>query len=167
MRGVIVPPSKLIVKTKIPPKGRFFIRGGLLLGGGDYIYTGISQQHHQKPGRAPPPMIIPARQSEPWVLLHPVLWLRHFTLRNWGAGFRWQSAISFRNFRLPPSKIRNGGGANSKQRISLCKNRVYPQSLWRHPFEMCWHHHYRLKCHIQYMYIHIYIYIYICIHYYY
>ena len=37
MRGVIVPPSKLIVKNNFPPKG-FFIRGGLLLRGGDY-YT--------------------------------------------------------------------------------------------------------------------------------
>ena len=41
MRGVIVPPSKLIVKIKFPPKGGFFIRGGLLLRGGDYIYIYI------------------------------------------------------------------------------------------------------------------------------
>ena len=37
MRGVIVPPSKLIVKQKIPKRFFVFIRGGLLLRGGDYI----------------------------------------------------------------------------------------------------------------------------------
>ena len=26
--------------------------------------------------------------------IHPVLWLRKFTLRNWGVGFRWKSVIS-------------------------------------------------------------------------
>ena len=33
MRGVIVPPSKLIVTKEIPLKGSCFIRGGLLLRG--------------------------------------------------------------------------------------------------------------------------------------
>ena len=36
-----MPPSKLIVKNKSPPKGGFFIRGGLLLRGGDYIHIYI------------------------------------------------------------------------------------------------------------------------------
>ena len=39
MRGVIVPPSKLIVKTKSPQRFFLFIRGGLLLRGGDYTST--------------------------------------------------------------------------------------------------------------------------------
>ena len=33
MRGVIVPPSKLIVTIFCPPKGGFLIRGGFLLRG--------------------------------------------------------------------------------------------------------------------------------------
>ena len=33
MRGVIVPPSKLVVKIIFPPKGGFLIRGGFLLRG--------------------------------------------------------------------------------------------------------------------------------------
>ena len=42
MRGVIVPPSKLIVTRQISPKGRFLIREGVLINkGGDYIYIYI------------------------------------------------------------------------------------------------------------------------------
>ena len=36
MRGVIVPPSNLIVTITFSPKGGFLIRGGFLLRGGDY-----------------------------------------------------------------------------------------------------------------------------------
>ena len=32
MRGVIVPPSKLIVTRKFPPKGGFLIKGGNYIG---------------------------------------------------------------------------------------------------------------------------------------
>ena len=34
MRGVIVPPSKLIVNTFFPPKVILFIRGGFIIKGG-------------------------------------------------------------------------------------------------------------------------------------
>ena len=41
IRGVIVPPSKLIVKKEIPPKGfLFLVRGGLLFRG-EIIYVHI------------------------------------------------------------------------------------------------------------------------------
>ena len=43
MRGVIVPPYKLIVTNNFPPQGFFFIRGGLLLRGGDYIIHELSE----------------------------------------------------------------------------------------------------------------------------
>ena len=35
MRREIVPPSKLIVTNKYPPRGWFLIRGGFLLRGGE------------------------------------------------------------------------------------------------------------------------------------
>ena len=38
MRGEIVPPSKLIVKTNLRPREGFLIRWGFLLRGGDYSY---------------------------------------------------------------------------------------------------------------------------------
>ena len=37
MRGVIVPPSKLIVTNMFSPKGEFIIRGGIIKGGNCYV----------------------------------------------------------------------------------------------------------------------------------
>ena len=45
MRGVIVPPSKLIVKQKSPQRVGFFIRGGLLLRG-EITYISLSIYIH-------------------------------------------------------------------------------------------------------------------------
>ena len=39
MRGVIVPPYKLIVNNNYPPKGGGFLLGGFLIKGGRLYYT--------------------------------------------------------------------------------------------------------------------------------